>query len=94
MVLESGSEFIPELVLSFLNLAKHLLVLHQQRIGIVAFLFGGVRVLDVQVVDGPVVAVAGGLFVLGLLAQFSDLLGSGAESCPSTCSRTASFSRP
>ena len=68
------SQFIPKLILGLLDLVEQLLIFRQQRVGIVAFLFRGVRVLDIQVVNRPVVTVAGGLFVPGLLAQRVNLL--------------------
>ena len=49
-------------------------VLRQQFIRVAGPGVGVMRILDIEVVDGPVVVVAGGLFVFDLLAEFFDML--------------------
>ena len=61
-------QLVAELVLGLLDLGQELLVLGEEHVRVVALFIRRVRVLEVQVVDGPVVAVAGGLGLLGLLA--------------------------
>ncbi len=75
MVGESGGEFGFQLGLGLGDALADCTILPQEGVGVVGFFLGGVGVLDVEVVDGPEVAVADGLLLAGLLAEGFDLGG-------------------
>ena len=64
MVRQRGGKFGLELLLSGGDIGEHLLIFGQKFVGVVDFFLRAIRILGVEIVDGPVVAIPGGLFVL------------------------------